>query len=259
MNETYGLYNADKVVVTGGSAGGIATFLWTDYIYERSKNKQVFSVPDSGLFLTAYANPKTGAPILQPRISALFDLVNSETPIPLTACYNDLRSNIACMNFSTTAKYFKAPLFIIESAYDEYSLSVILTERCLKAGKHGAYSLDGCNETAMGEIAAYRNATLEAIENFTTLERFGAWVPACVQHGFANEEGVWSGQGYKVPGGTGEGLAKAIEGWIGGRGEGNVHVDEVEWPGNQGCSEHVGGGLRRVTEEFERLLGLKVR
>lgn len=77
LNNTYDLYNANKVVVSGESAGGIATFIWTDYIYERSVNKKVYSMPDSGLFLTNYANPKSGQAILTPKIKALFDLTNN--------------------------------------------------------------------------------------------------------------------------------------------------------------------------------------
>jgi hypothetical protein len=37
--------------VTGGSAGGLAAFLWADYIKQRASTKNVFAVPDSGIFL----------------------------------------------------------------------------------------------------------------------------------------------------------------------------------------------------------------
>jgi hypothetical protein len=33
LNKTFGLYSADTVVITGVSAGGIATYLWTNYVY----------------------------------------------------------------------------------------------------------------------------------------------------------------------------------------------------------------------------------
>ncbi len=59
----FGLYNADKVIITGISAGGMATYFWTNYLYDRSVNKQVYSVPDSGLFLIDYVNPFTGQPL----------------------------------------------------------------------------------------------------------------------------------------------------------------------------------------------------
>lgn len=64
-------------MVSGGSAGGIATYLWTDYIFDRSTTKKVFSVPDSGLFLTDYPNPHTGQSNLAGPLRVLFGLVNN--------------------------------------------------------------------------------------------------------------------------------------------------------------------------------------
>lgn len=44
--------SATDIVVTGQSAGGLATFLWTNYIADRApKNSKVWSLPDSGIFL----------------------------------------------------------------------------------------------------------------------------------------------------------------------------------------------------------------
>jgi hypothetical protein len=36
--------------LTGGSAGGLATYHWSNWLADHSKGK-VWSVPDSGLFL----------------------------------------------------------------------------------------------------------------------------------------------------------------------------------------------------------------
>lgn len=52
LNNLHGLFNASDIIVTGQSAGGLATYLWTNYIVERaSKNTRVISLPDSGIFL----------------------------------------------------------------------------------------------------------------------------------------------------------------------------------------------------------------
>lgn len=44
---------AKRVIVTGGSAGGLAALIWTDYIKERATTKKVYCVPDSGIFLAS--------------------------------------------------------------------------------------------------------------------------------------------------------------------------------------------------------------
>jgi hypothetical protein len=47
-------------VITGVSAGGIATFLYSNLFYEKAIKATVYSIPDSGLFLTDYLSPLTG-------------------------------------------------------------------------------------------------------------------------------------------------------------------------------------------------------
>lgn len=44
------LTQATHIIVTGGSAGGLAVFLWANYVAEHAKGK-VVAVPDSGIFL----------------------------------------------------------------------------------------------------------------------------------------------------------------------------------------------------------------
>lgn len=53
LEKHYGLFSdAKEIVVTGQSAGGLATFLWTNYIASRAdKTAKVWSIPDSGIFL----------------------------------------------------------------------------------------------------------------------------------------------------------------------------------------------------------------
>jgi hypothetical protein len=258
LNDYFGLYSADKIVVTGESAGGIASFIWTDQLYDLSKTKNVYSIPDSGLFLTNYPNPTTGAAVLTPYLEILFNFVNKETPFPTQDCIKAEQNVHTCLNFSNTVKYFKAPLFIVESAYDEYSLSVILRERCLTAGTYGSYNLDKCSEADLHNIEAYRTATLAAINNFTSLEQFGAWVPACVQHGFSHEKPGWTGATYMIPSSTGSTLSAAVQNFINNPKDKsrNIHIDSVQWPNNPGCSAHHAGFKLRKGEKtfFERLI-----
>lgn len=52
VDRTQGLFTkATDIIVTGSSAGGLAAFLWMDYIKQKSKAKNVYGAPDSGIFL----------------------------------------------------------------------------------------------------------------------------------------------------------------------------------------------------------------
>lgn len=54
LQATYDFANAEKVLLTGASAGGIATYLWTNYVRSLLANPAaVYSVPDSGVFINA--------------------------------------------------------------------------------------------------------------------------------------------------------------------------------------------------------------
>jgi hypothetical protein len=74
INKYYDLLaNATEVIVTDQSAGGLATFLWTNYIAKRvPKGAKVWSLPDSGIFLdSTNFNTKTNAYKLQIQNSSL--------------------------------------------------------------------------------------------------------------------------------------------------------------------------------------------
>lgn len=51
--------------MTGVSAGGMATFEWSNYLFENTKTSKVLSMPDSGFFITDYYSPIINAKILR--------------------------------------------------------------------------------------------------------------------------------------------------------------------------------------------------
>ncbi len=52
MEAKYGLKSAENVMLTGGSAGGIAVHLWSNYLRNYVHNADaVRSVDDSGVFM----------------------------------------------------------------------------------------------------------------------------------------------------------------------------------------------------------------
>lgn len=53
IHNRYNLSNAERVILSGSSAGGIATFIWADYLKNFIGNPQVkfYPIVDSGIFL----------------------------------------------------------------------------------------------------------------------------------------------------------------------------------------------------------------
>ena len=61
LNATHKIFTeGTDIIVSGGSAGGLAAFLWTNYIAENAKGR-VVSLPDSGIFLDA-VNTRSSLP-----------------------------------------------------------------------------------------------------------------------------------------------------------------------------------------------------
>ena len=134
----------------------------------------------------------------------------------------------------------KANFFIVESLYDEFSLSHILTLTCQNKGNYGAFTIQNCNDTERKYVEDYRESTIKALNNFTKLNNVGFWSPACVQHGFSETTQSFIGSTYKVPNESGVTLSEGIGRYLKNIGDksGNSFIDKVAWPNNKGCSEY---------------------
>jgi hypothetical protein len=69
--------------VSGKSAGGIATYLYSDLFYDKALKAKVYAVPDSGLFLTDYYSPIVQTKVIRYLSQALIDIVWGAQGYPL--------------------------------------------------------------------------------------------------------------------------------------------------------------------------------
>lgn len=99
--------------MTGVSAGGEATFSWSNYVYDNSVNKNVVSIPDSGIFVNQFVDPFTGKTPMIDNGTALRKLVNTEIGIPLAECQKDYPGLAECFSAGVIPQYLKNPFFII--------------------------------------------------------------------------------------------------------------------------------------------------
>lgn len=84
--KTYHMDQASTILLSGGSAGGIAVYLWDEYL--RSMVRKPFvvkSVPDSGIFLLVDTY-KSNLPLLEITIVNLFKLSNQDEKTPILLC-----------------------------------------------------------------------------------------------------------------------------------------------------------------------------
>ena len=126
---------ATEIVVTGQSAGGLATFLWTNYIAKRApKTAKVWSLPDSGIFLDQPSFVSQKNEYKQGFINFM-SLANTEVDPPTEECVKaNPNEKWKCLFGEYLHQYITVPLFPIQSLYDSWSLPNILHISCGSAG-----------------------------------------------------------------------------------------------------------------------------
>lgn len=82
LDEKHSFYNSDTIVVTGVSAGGMATYQWSNYIVENAKGAKVLAVPDSGFFITDYYSEIAQQKIIRNAGTNLLNLINNQEFLP---------------------------------------------------------------------------------------------------------------------------------------------------------------------------------
>jgi hypothetical protein len=63
----------------------LGTYFYSNYVYERTKNAKVYSIPDSGLFLVDFYSPLADGQIIRMVAGPLVKLLNENSegfPIP---------------------------------------------------------------------------------------------------------------------------------------------------------------------------------
>ena len=68
----YDFYNKDTIVLTGASAGGMATIYWLNYLQEKTVTSRVLGIPDSGMYLFDYPDPVLRTSLLKMATAPLF-------------------------------------------------------------------------------------------------------------------------------------------------------------------------------------------
>ena len=164
-----GMSTATDIVVSGCSAGGLATFLhcdrWAAAINESTHGQaKVACVPDSGFFLDAELGPR-----YETKMRNVFTLHESSTAGLDADCVSaHTGAEWRCMFAQWTAPFISTPTFALQSKYDAWQ-STFVSGACKGWPPHG------CDATAMNELGG--NLSL-----LSPLHMHGAFLDACQHH-----------------------------------------------------------------------------
>lgn len=213
---TMGLDKAQNVLLTGFSAGGLATFLHADYVHNFLKSagvpiRRFKAAPESGFFLPHQT--VEGKPVYPMQMKNIFALANSTGGVN-AKCVAAMNEGDAWMcNFAQYAyMYTESPIFPINSALDSWQTSCIYTSKLvprfpekksavqLKCGAVAGYGtcqkyVEACTKDQMITMNTYItdfNQIMLAVGTYSK-DGNGAFIHSCHSHGAAMQSSAWNG------------------------------------------------------------------
>lgn len=127
MGSTNVWANAHHVVETGCSAGGLATYLHANYLYDTLNGQytgQFLSLPISGYFLDAVS--KDGVKQYGSQIQVIHALSNASTDASCEAAY-PAAEQWKCNMAEYVFPFIRPPIFVLNSFYDSWQTGCIMT------------------------------------------------------------------------------------------------------------------------------------
>ena len=168
-----GLGEAADVVLSGGSAGGLSTFLGLDYVQQRLPDARVVGMPVAGYFLdhepAPFAapippNPPPYQHVPKPyssypqAIRYMAGMFNSTAQLnPECRAQFGAASDWKCLMAPHMQVFVKAPFFAVQSRFDEFQLGKSHGYRTPFAG--GAPLHPCCTRRAAPALRRYRTHT----------------------------------------------------------------------------------------------------
>ena len=143
--EDEGMSKATEVILSGGSAGGLATFYNLDHLATLLPvGARLTGFPDAGYFLDA-ANVQTGEYMYRNNFIAADPVWNvtggGGTNARCLAAHASSGDAWKCLMAPYLIEYIQTPVFVMNSAYDAYQLPNIAGVSCVST------AADPCNDT----------------------------------------------------------------------------------------------------------------
>jgi hypothetical protein len=188
LQTQYGMARATDVILTGGSSGGLATFLTCDRVSEMvarvNASTRYSCLADAGFFLD-HPNYE-GQPSYSPLFEQSFYAWNSSggTNQACIAHYEPLGTPEKCIFAQYVAPFIQSDLFIMQNLYDSFQLANIL--QVTGAGKcagYGSPGFAGCQPEQVLAIQQY-GSTMRALllSLAAKSQRLGLYAPSCIAH-----------------------------------------------------------------------------
>lgn len=186
-----GMKNADKALLSGCSAGGLASILHCDEFGNLfPKTTKVKCLSDAGMFLDAV--DVSGGRALRNMFNGVVTLQDVQENLPST-CTSHLDPT-SCFFPQNLVANIKTPLFLLNAAYDAWQVQQSLAPP--SADPHGTWSEckmnhERCNSSQIQFFQDFRNQMLKAINTFSRSDQNGLFINSCFAHCQSERQDTW--------------------------------------------------------------------
>ena len=172
LKADHGLDKAEEVLMSGGSAGGLAAYLHTDYVASQLplSVKKFKSSPVSGFFLLH--DDATGTPLYPNEMKYVFNMQNSTGGVN-AKCIASLpqAEQWRCIFANYSYAHIEAPIFPLNSAIDAWQMGNIWkgdsSGQCTRAG------FKTCSASEIADLNSYMATFIADMKRTRTFSKPG--------------------------------------------------------------------------------------
>lgn len=222
LENRFGLANARRLVLQGGSAGGLSTYLHLDRVAKRLERAQqrawadnsfranssagvvvrstevdvgtvaapqVVGRPVAGFFIDEQKFDPS-APTYAENIKYGVAMFNSTPPLSSECKKKYVGQEWRCWMATYAAPFVREQIFAVQSRFDEFQLMCLLGLPCFSAPKRQSYAppyvRTNCSTKEKAAITRFGSELLQQMQPFLSSNpRNGMWLVSCIQHNVA--------------------------------------------------------------------------
>ncbi|KAI9082638.1 hypothetical protein K1719_035507 [Acacia pycnantha] len=181
-----GMQNADQALLSGCSAGGLATIIHCDEFKSLFPNStQVKCLSDAGFFLDA--DDVSGGRTMRNLFAGVVQLQEVKENLP-ESCLSQFDPT------SNLVNHVETPLFLLNAAYDSWQVQASLIPA--KADPYGSWNdcksnHANCNSSQIQFLQDFRTQMLNALQDFSSEAQAGMFINSCFSHCQSEKQELW--------------------------------------------------------------------
>jgi hypothetical protein len=204
LQANHGMKDVDELVLTGSSAGGLATTLNIDRVKALVQPKRTAGLSDAGFFKYEHnhSTPKyAGSGNYSAHMEYLYGMVNASGSLSAkcqTAQTTSQGSAVPrvggkevpargpwnCMVAATAEQYVESPLFFLQSRFDHFQLGAELALQCMVRQSYSPPWKDAnCSAAEVAEMKEYAADLHTELSRVIAQPSRGLFLSSCIIHG----------------------------------------------------------------------------